>query len=290
MPTIAVCNGTARTCKYIIDLALERGYNVKALVRSTSRFYSQTKKHDRLTAYEWSNLNDVDTLEGVLKDVSTLYVALGTNENVPTTMNKDCVESACAALTRSLPKGGQSPTKMVVLTSWGTHPLNDNEDSIGGRFLSNHLLNEQFDDLRRTQRYLEKQKSWLQYVILTPGGIVDVEESAETRSKVRVAENEAAEGLISYGRLGTAMFEAGENEGDEYNHKYMTPNSTSKVSVSLGDFKTQVVVIRSFFWKSVFPFMFRSTIFGLLCVGLGYYTRMREQGGWIAANLGIDLR
>ena len=117
MPTIAVCNGTARTSKYIIEIASEKGYKVKALVRSTTRFYAQTKKRDGLTAHEWSNFDDVDTLEEILQGVSTLYIALVPPGNTPSTLNLDCVHSACAVLRRNLNKGSHSPTKIVLLAA-----------------------------------------------------------------------------------------------------------------------------------------------------------------------------
>ena len=117
MPTIAVCNGTARTSKYIIEIALEKGYKVKALVRSTSRFYAQTKKRDGLTAHEWPNFDDVDTLEEILQGVSTLYIALNPPGNTRSTLNLDCVHSACAALRRDSSKASQSPTKIVLLAA-----------------------------------------------------------------------------------------------------------------------------------------------------------------------------
>ena len=289
MPTIAVCNGTARCSRYIIDIALERGYNVKALVRSTSRFYAKTNKHERLSVHEWPDLNNVQSLQEILHGVSTFYVALGPPSNEPTTMNKDCVQSACAALRPSLSKDGRSSTKIVILAAYPVNPNFNFEGSIAHR-ISHQLLDNQYGDLEEALKYLRKQQSWLDYVALCPGGIVDVDEEADTKLEVRLVEEEQEPGFISYSRLSSAMFDAGEAEGDKYNHKYLVPIPTTKVKVSFKDFESARSVVSYFFRTRIFPVVFRNTVFALAFAGLGYYARMREQGAWIAANLGVDLK
>ena len=290
MATIAVCNGTARTSKYIIEIALERGLKVKALVRSTSRFYKQTKKRDGLTAHEWSDFDDIDSLEGIIQDVSTFYIALGVPTNEPTSLNLDCVQSICAALRRSVPKGARSPTKIVLLSAFPACPHINMEDSIFGKFLHNNLLNHQYDDLERAQKYLHKQDTWLPFVIIIPGGIVDADEPVSKRSEVQLIEGKEPTGTISYSRLADAMFQAGEDLSNKYEHKYMAPIPTTKVKTSFKDYQSAREVLTHFIKTKIVPVMFRSTIFGMLCVGLGYYVRVRERGNWLAQNLGLDLR
>lgn len=75
--TIAVINGTSRTFKHLIPQALARGYKVRAVVRSASRFLDQTKKSDDLSAHEWKDFNDIATLMDILDGVDVVYVALG---------------------------------------------------------------------------------------------------------------------------------------------------------------------------------------------------------------------
>ena len=75
--TVAVINGTSRTFKHLIPQALAKGHKVRAIVRSASKFLSQTKKHDDLSAHEWSNFNDLDTLSDILDGVDVVFVALG---------------------------------------------------------------------------------------------------------------------------------------------------------------------------------------------------------------------
>ncbi|MCJ1324508.1 hypothetical protein MMC10_001170 [Thelotrema lepadinum] len=290
MPTIAVCNGTARTSKYIIELALEKGYKVKALVRSTSRFYAKTKKRDGLTAHEWSNFDDIDTLEEILQGVSTFYIALNGPGNEPTTLNADCVHSACAALQRNLSKGSQSPTKIVILAANTTNPAIEENKGVMVRFMHNNILNHQYDDLERAQKYLQKQKSWLRYVVICPAAIVDADEAASKRSEVELIEDKHLPSPMTYNRIGYAMFQAGEESSNKYDHKYMTPMPTTKVEVSFKDFESGRAIIGEYLRNKVLPVAYRSTILGTICVALGYYARMREQGSWISQYLGVDLK
>lgn len=287
MPTIAVCNGTARTSKYIIEIALDRGYRVKALVRSASRFYAQTKKRDDLSAHEWSNYDDLETLEDILEDVSTVYVALSMPLGQSGTLNRDCIQSVCAVLRRKLPKGAKSPTNIVLLASGGTNPtvVGDHISSV-----TNYLLFDQYGDLRLAQKYLEQQQSWLRWSTICPGAIVDVREATSQWTEVSLAQNEGPKGPISYARLATAMLEAGEGSSDKHNHKYLTPLPTTKVVTSLKDFESAREVLLHFFRSQILPAVFKGTLLGIACAGLGYFVGVREQGAWIAANLGVDLR
>jgi putative NADH-flavin reductase len=74
--TIAVLNGTSRVNRHIIQQALANGQNVRAIVRSTSRFYAETAKHADLSAHEWSNFADLAALAPILDGVDVIYVAL----------------------------------------------------------------------------------------------------------------------------------------------------------------------------------------------------------------------
>jgi len=73
--TIVVLNGTARTFKHLIPQALAKGHRVRAVVRSAPRFLSQTKKHDDLSVYEWSDFLDLTTLATILDGADVVYLA-----------------------------------------------------------------------------------------------------------------------------------------------------------------------------------------------------------------------
>lgn len=289
MPTIAVCNGTARTSKYIIEIGLEKGYNIKALVRSSKRFYEQYPKHPNLSAHEWSNFDDVSTLSELLKGVSTFFVVLGPLANEPTSLNQDCVQSASAALRLNLPAGAtKSPTKIVLLSSAGVNP--DLAHNAFVRLFSDNLLGNQMADLSRAQAYLRKQEAWLPSVIACPGAILDSEEPPSKKTEFRIAIAESPREPITYQRLAAAMFAASEEAEEKWQHKYLVPLPTTKVKTRLRDYDSVVRVFGYFFRTKVFPVVFRGTIFGVLCAGLGYYAGLKEQGAWVAANLGLDLR
>ena len=75
--TIVVLNGTSRTFKHLIPQALAKGHKVRAVVRSVSRFLSQTKKQDDLSVHEWSDFSDLTTLASILDGVDVIYLAYG---------------------------------------------------------------------------------------------------------------------------------------------------------------------------------------------------------------------
>ena len=275
---MAVCNGTARTSKYITELALLKGYKVKALVRSTGRFYTQTKRHDDLCVYELPDYNDIGTLAEILQDVSILFVALGHIGSGPIHLNEDCVQSACAALRRNLSKGTQSATKMVLLGSTACNPYVERTMSSFESWILDMLLGNLYSDLRRAQSYLQKQKSWLQYAVVTPGAMVDVEDAAAYKGEVRLVHADPGkqwQELISYRRLAAAMLEVGEDSGTQYNHQYITPLPTSKVCTSSRDFETRRAVFKNLVANKMLPYVFRATIFASIFAGLGYVARIK---------------
>lgn len=77
--TIAVLNATSRTFKHLVPQVLGKGHNVRAVVRSASRFLGQTKKHDGLSVHEWSDFSDLTTLATILDGVDVVYLAYATS-------------------------------------------------------------------------------------------------------------------------------------------------------------------------------------------------------------------
>ena len=155
--------------------------------------------------------------------------------------------------------------------------------------MHDNVLNHQFDDLERAQKYLRKQGSWLRYVVLCPGAIVDTEEAASKRSEVDLIQDKHVTGTITYNRLGYAMFQAGEESSDKYNYKYLSPIPNTKVKASFKDYESARGVIGGYFKDKVLPLVYRTTVIGMIGAALGYYVRMVEQGNWVYQRLGINL-
>lgn len=102
--TIAVLNGTSRVNRHIIQQALQKGHRVRAIVRSSSRFYAQTKKHDDLEAHEWADFTDLTALASILKDVDVIYIALcapGSGMPLPLASCRDLLFMACNSVCSS---------------------------------------------------------------------------------------------------------------------------------------------------------------------------------------------
>jgi len=260
MPTLAVFNGTARLSTYLIPKALKAGYDVRAIVRAPSRFYHKVDKHDRLSAHELRDVNDVETLQSHLKDVDILVLAVGVPLDEPTTLQQDMVHSCVAAIRANIEDGSKVPS-ILMLSSAPLSPLMDFEGTstnpnavkanLMARFLRYHMLVHEYDDQERAMRYLEKQSSWLKFQFILPGGILDVSEPEEETTKWRLSTTEMAFDLIiTYERLAGAML--GCMNGGLEQGTYVVPIATSKVKVSFGDMETARANAWSWVKKAVF--------------------------------------
>ena len=291
MVTIACVNGTSRTFKYLVPQALAKGHKVKAIVRSTSRFREQTpEKHDNLSIHEWRDFRDIDTLTTILAGVDIVYVALGVNDNNRTYLNQDAVHAITAVLAKSLPgaSSAKSKTKIVALSSGSTLPKGNGYKH--GDFLDTYLLGNQYEDLRRTQAFLEKQSAWLDWIVVAPGMIVDAPEPESAATEFRLREEWHPEDPISYQRLAAAMLSVGDEKEGRWLGKYVSPQPTSKVVVRFRDLTSIRSIISFYFANTVAPYLFRAVGFGLLGGAIGYVLGVREQGLWPAERLGIRLK
>jgi len=273
MPTLAVFNGTARLSTYLIPKALKAGYDVRAIVRSTSRFYHKVDKHDQLSAHELRDVSDVEPLQSQLKGVDVLVLAAGIPLDEPTTLQQDMVHSCVAAIRANI-KDGSTPPSVLMLSSAPLSPLMDFEGTstepnakkanLMAKFLRYQMLVHEYDDQERAMRYLEKQSSWLKFQFILPGGILDVSEPEEETVKWRLSTTEMAFDLvITYERLAGAML--GCIDGGLEQGRYVVPIPTSKVKAGFGDMETARANAWSWLKKAVvFP-----ALKGGVMVGIG---------------------
>ncbi|KAK3082193.1 hypothetical protein LTS18_013077 [Coniosporium uncinatum] len=245
MPTLAVWSGTSRTATYLIPNALEAGYKVRAIVRSTSRFYHKVDKHDRLSALELHDVNEIETLREHLDGADTVVITMGLPFDEPTTILQDAVQSCVAAIRLIIKDGGKQP-KILLLSSSSLAPTLDytgkstNPDATKAdlvrRFIRYQVFNYEYDDLERAQLYLEKQSSWLDYSVVMPGGLVDVPEPEEELRKWKFSTTKIPDGFISYQRLAAAMMgliDGGMSEG-----KNVMPIPTTEVKMGFKDLES----------------------------------------------------
>jgi hypothetical protein len=78
--TIALFGGTGRTGKYVMTLALEKGYKVQMLARSPDKVDT---KHENLTVVP-GDLTDKEALEKVVKDATYVISCVGGPANAKT--------------------------------------------------------------------------------------------------------------------------------------------------------------------------------------------------------------
>ena len=259
---IAVVNGTSRLAQQLIPQALTAGYQVRAIVRSSSRFYAAAKKHDDLSAHEIASFHDVSAFRDVLKGVATLYVALAVEKNIPTTLNQDTVQTAVAALQLETNASGRetSPTKVVFLSS---------HNVASGRpvgFPFTRLLSYQFEDLIRTQTFLAKQAPWLRSIIVSAGGLIDVPDPHPNDFRIQDVREGMPEGMISYRRLAAALLSAGDQSAGRWDGMYIAPCPTSEVKFGLADLTSMGTVVWDNFTRYALPRLLTGT--SLLSLGI----------------------
>lgn len=246
MSTIVVVNATSRTAKYLIGEALTKGIQVKAVVRSASKFQAQLEYQDRLSVHELADFNDVVGMKEIAQGATAVFITLAPADTQFTTLVQDVTTTVVAAI-RSTMAASPSPThpcptKVILLSAILASPFFIDKITTGSYQCSllEHILRTQalihmYDDLKRTQSYLEKQSSWLRWTVLTPGQIVDVAEEPFKRLEYKLSTTEIPEAAISYRRVASAMLSLIENEQSEYDQSYVSPLPTTPVPVRLSD-------------------------------------------------------
>ncbi|MCJ1310444.1 hypothetical protein MMC25_004108 [Agyrium rufum] len=295
MPTIACLNGTSRALVNLTTLALSQGYSVKALVRSKSRYHAKVPPQKNLTVHEYSASEDTAALAEILKDVDTVYIALtGPDINVQSNLNQDAVHAICGALVTGLfGPGARSQTKVVLLSAMPVAPQHKGKE--GGlmmRIFEKKILNHQYDDLTRAQDFLRKQSSWLDWVSVTPGLIVDTVEGKEVETQFRLSLTDMPEGAISYRRLGAALLTAGaEDKEGEWVGKFVSPIATEKpVKMGWQGMETQRQLLKDVLSMKILPWLMKMAVYGAVFAAAGYAFGVRESGTFLQERFSIALK
>lgn len=201
----------------------------------------------------------------------------------PSWLNEDAAISISTVLRDAVAPGSRSPTKLVMLASYGTRP---NEPR---QALAEALIGHQYNDLRAAQDYLTKQSSWLDVVFISPGPLMDSETSDDPAQlgAVRLVEGESPEGPISYARLASSMQLAAEDP--KWVGKYVLPVATTKIGWKLKHLESPVDTVLAYSRYKLIPELIRGIMFAVAGCGLGYVLGVRDGGEW-PMRFGLNVR
>jgi NAD(P)-dependent dehydrogenase (short-subunit alcohol dehydrogenase family) len=190
MMTTLVAGASGATGKLLVQQLLDRGQNVKAIVRSPDRLPETLKNHQRLTLIRASILDLSDAeLAGYADGCTAIASCLGHAMSwkgiygQPRRLVTDAVRRLCAAVRANQP---ERPTRIVLMNTAG----NSNRDlvepvSLGQRcviglirlLIPPHADNEQAADYLRTR--VGQNDPVIGWVAVRPDGLINEDQVSE---------------------------------------------------------------------------------------------------------------
>lgn len=182
---ILVVGATGATGRWLVQQLLERGHDVKVIVRSPKSLPEQIRQHERLTLIQASLLELTDEkLAEHVQGVDAVASCLGHNLTLkgvyghPRRLVTDATRRLCRAIQANQPQGR---TKFVLMNTSGNRNRDLNEPiSLAQKvvigllrlILPPHVDNEQAADYLRTQIGQNHQIEW---VAVRPDGLIDAD-------------------------------------------------------------------------------------------------------------------
>jgi putative NADH-flavin reductase len=185
---ILVIGATGATGRLLVAGLLERGHQVKVIVRSAERMLGFVEAHPYLRVVEASflDLSDEEVQEHV-KGYDAVASCLGHNPTLkgifggPRRLVTDSVKRLCKAISVL-----QQPTKLVLMNTTGVvNPEQDPRRSLGERmvlWLLRYLLPPQADNEQAAaflQRGIGKRDELIEWSVVRPDTLIDREKSDE---------------------------------------------------------------------------------------------------------------
>lgn len=182
--TILVLGGTGATGRLLIDQLINRGHQVKAIVRSADRLPASVKNHPNLTVIEASilDLSDADLVKHVA-NCHAVASCLGHNLTFkgiyghPRKLVTDSIRRACAAIYAN---GSNKPVKVVLMNTTGNSNRDLNEQISAAEtfvvgllrlLLPPHTDNEAAADYLRTE--IGQNDRAIEWVAVRPDGLIN---------------------------------------------------------------------------------------------------------------------
>lgn len=187
---ILVVGANGATGKWLVQHLLDRGHEVKVIVRSPEKLPEAVRRHERLTVVQSSplDLSDAELREHV-KGCTAVASCLGHNITFkgifspPRRLVKETVRRLCEAIEAN---HEATPTRFVLMNTVGNRNRDlDEPRSFGSRvvfgllrtFLPPHADNEEAADYLRVQ--VGQQSKAIEWVAVRPDSLLDEEKVTE---------------------------------------------------------------------------------------------------------------
>lgn len=188
--TVLVVGASGATGRLLVQQLLERGQNVKIIVRSPGALPEALKQNERLTVISASllDLSDAEMAEQA-KGCTAVASCLGHNLNFkgifghPRRLVTEAAKRLCAAI---LANQAENPVRFVLMNTAGnsnrnlSEPLSMGERLVMGvirRMVPPHADNEQAADYLRIQ--IGQDNKAIEWVIVRPDTLIDEENVTE---------------------------------------------------------------------------------------------------------------
>lgn len=171
---VVVFGATGRTGRRVVERALEAGHEVTGIARTPSKL---ALTHDRLTLVQ-GDILDYESFASVLQGQDVVVSTVGKGAVFSSvTLYSDGIENVIRAMDE------YDLSRLIAITSGGTYPGWDSNNSIFYEFLIKRLLlRGEYADMRRMeQRIMDTELDW---TIVRPSGLSDDDGTGEYRVKV----------------------------------------------------------------------------------------------------------
>jgi nucleoside-diphosphate-sugar epimerase len=182
--TVLVVGATGATGRLLVEQLLNRGQNVKVVVRSPDNLPDTVKQHERLSVIQAAILDLTDAeMAQLVADCDAVASCLGHNLTLrglygsPRRLVTDAVRRLCLAIQANRP---QTPVKFVLMNTTGNRnrdldePISWRERSVIGLLrlvLPPHVDNEQAADYLRTA--IGQSNGAIEWVAVRPDNLID---------------------------------------------------------------------------------------------------------------------
>ena len=166
---IAVFGATGLCGKNLVEVALNDGYGVKALIRNPTKL--DHIKHENLEIVK-IDIFDVDAVSKQLEDVDAILSCLG---GLPTWRWKK--ETVYSTSIEAIAKAARKANKKRIIALTGARQVPDPEGREGW-FIRNFdwiVMRPIMDDMMRMESYLKENCQDLDYTVLRPTGFCKTE-------------------------------------------------------------------------------------------------------------------
>ncbi len=212
---VTLLGATGRTGKHVLDILLQKGHSVHALVRDHSKIKINS---DKQLFVQEGNTTNLDTLRTAMNGCEVVVSVLNISRNsdfpwsglrTPKTLISDTIRNAIK-IAKDL-----GTNKIIVCSAWGVSETKEDLPGWFRWFIDNSNIAAAYRDHETQERLLIE--SGLNYVIIRPAGL-----TSSKKNEIQVSVNNFPKPNLTIGRKATAEFIVRMLKDDTYLKKAVT--------------------------------------------------------------------